>query len=69
MKALNLQNRTFGIIENGTWACTAGKNMIEMINTMKNMTVLDEKVTIISSMSKENESQIDDLVSKIKQTI
>ena len=39
IKALALQNRTVAIIDNGTWAPTAGKQMRAVIDTMKNMTV------------------------------
>ena len=41
IKALALQNRTVAIIDNGTWAPTAGKQMRAVIDTMKNMTVLE----------------------------
>ena len=37
IKALALQNRTVAIIDNGTWAPTAGKQMRAVIDTMKNM--------------------------------
>ena len=42
MKALNLQNRTFALIENGSWACKSGDLMQKFIDEeMKNMTVLN----------------------------
>ena len=41
MKALNLQNRTAAIIENGTWAPQAGKIMREHLGGMKGMAVLE----------------------------
>ena len=58
MKALNLQNRTAAIIENGTWAPQAGKIIREHLNGMKGMTVLEPSLTIRSSMK---ESQADDM--------
>ena len=53
MKALNVQNRTVGIMENGTWAATSGKQMRAKLEEMKNMTILDEKVTIKSALWEE----------------
>lgn len=58
MKALNLQNRTAAIIENGTWAPQAGKIMREHLGGMKGMAVLEPSLTIRSSMK---ESQADDM--------
>ena len=41
MKALNLQNRTFAIIENGSWAVKSGDLMQKFVNDeLKNMTCL-----------------------------
>ena len=52
MKALNVQKRIVGIIENGSWACTVGGKMQEILEKMKAMTVLEDGVTINSSMTK-----------------
>ncbi|MEG2419281.1 MAG: FprA family A-type flavoprotein, partial [Eubacterium sp.] len=51
MKALNLQKRTVGIIENGSWACKSGSLMSELLDQMKEMTVLDDTVTLTSSLN------------------
>lgn len=69
MKALNLQNKTIGIIENGTWACTAGKNLKDIFATMKNMTILENIVTIKSALKDENLSQINALAEEIKNSM
>ena len=50
MKALNLQNRTVAIIENGTWAPAVVKTATEILSTMKNITIMDEKVLIKSAL-------------------
>lgn len=50
MKALNLQNRTFALIENGTWAPGVIKNATEILVSMKNVTIMDEKVLIKSTL-------------------
>lgn len=65
MKALNVQNRTFAILENGSWACESGRLMREFLENMKNMTVLDEKVTLTSSMTAEQINEMDTLVDSI----
>lgn len=44
------QNRTVGIIENGSWAPCAAKTMKAVLETMKNVTVVEPSVTIKSTM-------------------
>ena len=44
------QNRTVGIIENGSWGPTAGRTMKAILETMKNVTIVDQMVTIKSTM-------------------
>ncbi|MCI1655837.1 MAG: FprA family A-type flavoprotein [Lachnospiraceae bacterium] len=65
MKALNLQNRKVSIIENGTWAIKSGDKMQEKIDSMKNMTLVGDRVTIQSAMTAENEAQLDALADAI----
>ncbi len=49
MKALNVQNRTFALIENGSWAIRSGDLMREFLDQqMKTITVLNERVTVAS---------------------
>ena len=43
-------NRTVGIIENGTWGPTAGRTMKGILETMKNITIVEPMVTIRSAM-------------------
>ena len=52
-------NRTIGIIENGSWAPMAAKYIKAMMEKLKNITWLDQVVTIKSAMNKENEKQLD----------
>lgn len=56
--AHNLQNRTVAFIENGSWAPTSGKLMREVIAPLKNMTILDETVSIKSSVK---DKQLEDI--------
>lgn len=44
------QNRIVGIIENGSWGPTAGRTMKAILETMKNVTIVDPMVTIKSTM-------------------
>jgi len=66
MKALNMQNRTFGIIENGSWAPKSGSLMAEFLdNEMKMINVLDETMTVTSSMNELSEPDLDALAESI----
>lgn len=55
LKALNLQNRTVALVENGTWAPVSGRHMKAILEGMKNMTVLDNTVALKSALA-ENQS-------------
>ncbi len=51
MKALNFQNRTFAIIENGSWACRSGDLMSAFVeNDLKRMNLLNERVSLASTL-------------------
>jgi flavorubredoxin len=66
MKALNVQKRTVAIIENGSWACKSGDLMQKFLNEeMKDMTVLNERVTMASSLHEDKEIELDALVDSI----
>ena len=58
LKNLNLQNRKVALIENGAWAISSGKQMKEMVTSMKNMELIENIVTIKASMK---ENQIEEL--------
>lgn len=62
MKALNLQKRTFAIIENGSWACKSGSLMSEFLDKMREMTVMEDRVTLVSSMNEGNMETMDTIV-------
>jgi flavorubredoxin len=66
MKGLNLQKRTCAIVENGSWACRSGALMRDFLgNEMKQMTVLEEKLTLTSSMNEGNIPQMEALADSI----
>jgi flavorubredoxin len=59
------QNRTIGIIENGSWAPTAAKVIKGMFEKSKNITFTDTTVTIKSAVKAENIAQIDALADEL----
>ena len=61
----NYQKRRFGIIENGSWAPTAGRVMRTMIEAMKDCEIVEPMVSIRSRMKAEDEPQLRMLAEKI----
>lgn len=57
----NYQNRTVAIIENGTWAPTAGRVMRKMLENSKNLTILDQTVSIKSALNAASRAQLDEM--------
>ncbi|OYP37348.1 flavodoxin, partial [Lachnotalea glycerini] len=60
----NYQNRSVAIIENGSWAPSAGRVMKELISTMKNVEIYDTLISIKSTMNEENIKQIEELAER-----
>lgn len=58
LKIKNFQNRKVGIVENGSWAPMAGKQMRSYFEGMKNIRIADPMVTIRSTMTEENEEEM-----------
>lgn len=69
MKALNVQNRTVSIIENGSWAPQSGKVMREMLGEMKNMTVLEKSLSIRSALKQEQLAVLDEMTAEILEAL
>jgi len=69
MKSHNIQNRTVALMENGTWGITAGKKMAEIISQMKNMTILDDMITIKSSVKEDQLADISAMAEAIVKTL
>ena len=65
MKRLNLQKRLVAVVENGSWAPQASVLINETLDEMKQMTVLNEEVSVLSSVSKMTESELDSLADSI----
>ena len=66
MKALYLQNRTFALIENGSWAVKSGDLMQKFIeNDLKNMTVLGDRLSMASALHADKAGELDALADTI----
>jgi flavorubredoxin len=70
MKALNLQKRTFAIIENGSWAPKAGDLIQEFLdNELKEITVLNDRITLNSSFGELNEPELESLANSLIESL
>lgn len=58
MKALNLQNRTVGLVQNGSWAPASGRQMQALVGEMKEMRVLQPAVTLRSALDEASMAQL-----------
>ena len=61
----NYQNRTVGMIENGSWAPIAGKVMAKMLEGSKNLTFTENNVKIFSAVNAKNLGEIDALAEEL----
>ena len=60
------QNRTIGLIENGSWAPTAAKTMRGILDTMKNITIVEPVVTIKSALKENDIPTLEELADALK---
>lgn len=60
------QNRTIGLIENGSWAPTAAKTMRSILDTMKNITIVEPVVTIKSALKENDIPGLEELADALK---
>ncbi|ACR73495.1 FprA family A-type flavoprotein (plasmid) [Lachnospira eligens] len=66
LQAKAFQNRTVGLIENGSWAPTAAKTMRNILETMKNITIVEPVVTIKSVLKETDIPALEQLADAIK---
>ena len=69
MEALLVQNRTVGIIQNGTWNPASGKLIQAELESMKNITLLEPVVTVKSSLKEDSKAQLDALKDAIVESL
>lgn len=67
--AHNLQNRKIAIVENGSWAPVSGKLMTELVSQLKNCEILENKVTLKSTLKECQIEGIENLAKEIVATI
>ena len=65
LKERNYQKRRVAIIENGSWAPSAGRCMKKMLQEMKNLDIIEPTLTIKSRMNKQNEEQMNKLAEEL----
>ena len=66
LQAKAYQNRSVGLIENGSWAPTAAKTMRGILETLKNISILEPVVTIKSSLKESDMPSLNELADNIK---
>ena len=69
MKALNLQGRTVAIMDNGTWAASAGKQMAAKLEEMKNMTILPTTLSIKSALHGDRAGELEAFADMIMESM
>ena len=66
----NYQKRTIGLIENGSWACKSGDLMQKFIDEeMKNMTVLNERLSMASSLHADKAVELETLANALLESV
>ena len=63
----NYQNRTVGLIENGSWAPMAAKTMRGLLEGCKDVTILDAQVKLLSALNDESRAQVEQLAEALCQ--
>ena len=63
--AHNLQNRRFAIMDNGTWAAMAGKQMRDLLSALKNCSFIEPQISLKSALKNEQIFQIEALAEAI----
>ena len=69
MKALNLQKRTVALVENGSWAPRSGSLMRQALEQLKHMDILDDGLTIASSLQDQNLGEMNTLADAIAASV
>ena len=65
LKGRNYQNRKIGIIENGSWAPSAGKGMKSILESMKDIRIVEPMITIKSTMKQGDVDKLKQLAKEI----
>ena len=60
-----MQNKTVALMENGTWAAASGRLISAKLEEMKNMTVLENRISIRSALQNGRETELDAFAQQI----
>jgi flavorubredoxin len=66
LKIKNYQKRKIAFIENGSWAPQAAKHMKEMVKDFKDVTIIEEQVTLKGALKDEDKKKLEELAEKLK---
>ena len=69
MAALAVKKRTVAVVENGTWAPAAGRQIIKKLEDMKEMKILDMQLSLKSTLKNEREEELDVFVKQIVESM
>lgn len=65
MKALTVQKRTVAVMENGTWAAAAGKQILKRLEEMKEILILEDQLSVKSALKKDREGDLESFAQQI----
>lgn len=65
MKALSVQKRTIALMDNGTWAPAAGKMILKKLEEMKEITVLEQTLSVKSALKEERAGELEAFAQQI----
>ena len=69
MKALNVQNRTVALMENGSWAPSSGKQMRALLEEMKGMEILEPVLTVKSALKEKALDSVKEMADTIAKSL
>jgi len=69
MKSHGLKNRTFALIDNGTWGPVAAKQMAKQVEELKDCTVLNETISIKSALKEDQMGVLDQIADALKASV
>lgn len=69
MRELTVRNRAYAVIENGSWAPSAGKTIKATVDGLKDMRQIGETLTIKSAIMEEQEEKLDELARLIAEEV
>ena len=69
MAALSVKKRTVALMDNGTWAPAAGKQIVKKLEEMKDMTILDLQLSLKSTLKNDRAEELDAFAQQIAESM